>query len=154
VLHTDALIAVPSANGVLPASAPARVVVRFCERLRHLPLGVWAELAESASLSGSRSSAASQRLREHVDRLPGVATHVTPRVQELVSVAEEFVPPAVAARMRNTALTAALALLVREKLSSDDFDTLYEPFARAIPVAELERDLPKVQRIFTNGRPA
>ena len=154
MLHTDTLIASPPTNGVPPVSGAARVVIRFCERLRHLPLGVWADLASAAPVLGNGVSSARERLRDRVDSLPGVVTHVTPRIQELAAVAEEFVPPAVSARMKSTALTAALALLVRDQLSSEDFNTLYGPFAQAIPVSELERDRPKVQRLFTNGRPA
>src|SRR5690606_12902037 len=145
VLHTDALNAATDANGIPDRSAPTRLVVRFCERLRHLPLGVWAELATSEPSARPITAGALKRLHARLDRLPGVNTRVSNRVYELVAVAEEFVPSPTARRMKAAALTAALALLVREQIPDEDFRTLYEPFARTIPVAELENDIPNIR---------
>lgn len=121
-------------------------VHRFSERLRHMPLGVWAELAERvnvhlADAHGSReqsaTAAARARLREVADEMPGAVVRVRGRVLELISCAEGFLRPEVLGRMKKVALTAAIALAVRPHLAREEFDRLYAPFASAIPVDEL-----------------
>lgn len=146
MLHTDAFNAASAADSSLDTTIPARTVVRFYARLRKLPLGVWAELADTEPSARAISAAALKRLHARLDRLPGISTRVNRRVHELTAVAEEFVPAAAASRMKRVALSAALALLVREQIPEEDFRTLYEPFATVIPVAELEGDATGVRR--------
>lgn len=131
-----------SSNGVSTGDADpgTRIVVRFCERLRHLPLGVWADASERVERADSLARAARGRLRQTVERMPWAKGHVTPRVNELVSVAEGFVAPGTTARMKKVAVTAALALVARPDLSDEDFKWLYAPFADTIPLDSLERD--------------
>src|SRR5690606_20500430 len=79
-----------SSNGASTGDADpgTRIVVRFCEKLRHLPLGVWAEASDRVERADNLARAARARLRQTVDRMPRARGHVTPRVNELVSVAE------------------------------------------------------------------
>lgn len=121
-------------------------VQRFSERLRHMPLGVWAELAERvnvhladapASREANASAAARARLREIADQMPGAVVRVRGRVLELIACAEGFLRPDVLVRMKKVALTAAIALAARPQLASEEFDRLYAPFASAIPLEDL-----------------
>ena len=124
-------------------------VKRFSERLRHLPLGVWAELADRiaddrdtgfeprADDPNAIAAAARARLRQVADGMPGAVTRVRGRVLELVSCAEGFFRPDVLRRMKKVALTAAIALTARPQLAQEEFDRLYEPFAGVIPLEDL-----------------
>lgn len=122
-------------------------VQRFSERLRHVPIGRWAELADRVTLSRSAdapyaddpnaTAAARARLREIADGMPGAVTRVRGRILELVSCAEGFFRPDVLRRMKKVALTAALALTARPYLAPEEFDRLYEPFASTIPLSDL-----------------
>lgn len=124
----------------------------FYQHLRRLPLGIWAKLAEDPELddaehpfllradehrSSSPDRRARARLRQIIDEMPGAAAQVRARVHGLVAVADGFVHPRAVARMRKVALTAALALVARPKLTEEEFGLLYRPFARAIPLNEL-----------------
>ena len=126
------------------------LVRAFVERLRHVPLGVWAALAEEhepdelpalADGATAADDAARARLRRLVDETPGHAALVRRRVLELTAAAEGFVHPATVGRMKRAALTAALALSVRPGLASGDFERLYAPFAAVLPLEELEAEL-------------
>jgi hypothetical protein len=134
---------VPIRSAEIPVS-----VQRFSERLRHLPMGMWAELSErtgQTSVADARVAAhdanagavARRRLREVANSMPGAVVRVRGKILEMVACAEGFVRPDVIARMKKVALTAAIALTARPHLAPDEFDTLYEPFAGAIPLADL-----------------
>lgn len=120
-------------------------VMRFSERLRHLPLGIWAELADrvgqrtddGAMVVDPNSAAARRRLRQVVDDMPGAVTRVRGRIHELIACAEGFFRPDVLLRMKKVALTAALALTARPHLAPEEFDRLYEPFSAVIPLEDL-----------------
>lgn len=121
-------------------------VMRFSERLRHLPLGIWAELADrvgqrrtddGATGVDASAAAARHRLRQVVDDMPGAVTRVRGRIHELIACAEGFFRPDVLLRMKKVALTAALALTARPHLAPEEFDRLYEPFAAVIPLEDL-----------------
>ncbi|HSJ64829.1 MAG TPA: hypothetical protein VK922_13120 [Gemmatimonadaceae bacterium] len=131
-----------------PQDAPFRAaeipvsVIRFSERLRHLPLGIWAELSERIGRTGDGytefdAAAARRRLRQIADGMPSSVTRVRGRILELVSCAEGFFRPDVLSRMKKVALTAALALAVRPHLAADEFARLYEPFSSVIPLDDL-----------------
>lgn len=146
----------PEHGAPLHAGGLPPLVRAFVERLRHVPLRAWAELAEEADpgaldapdrhhaladraptpLDGARA-----RLRSLVDETPGHAALVRRRVLELTAAAEGFVHPATVALMKEAALTAALALSVRPSLAPGDFEELYGPFAAVLPLAELEAEL-------------
>ena len=111
-------------------------VKRFSERLRHLPLGVWAELSDRiddaretgiSALTDEHNAvaAARARLREVADQMPGAVSRVRGRVLELVSCAEGFFRPDTLRRMKKAALTAAIALTARPQLAQEEFDRLY-----------------------------
>ena len=130
------------------------LVRAFVERLRHVPLGVWAALAEehepddvpmladrAAARAADRDGGARARLRRLVDETPGHAALVRRRVLELTAAAEGFVHPATVGLMKRAALTAALALSVRPELADGDFERLYAPFAAVLPLEELEAEL-------------
>lgn len=122
-------------------------VKRFSERLRHLPLGVWAEVSERMdddeteptpyTYDHNAAAAARARLREVADGMPGAVTRVRGRVLELVSCAEGFFRPDTLRRMKKVALTAAIALTARPQLAQEEFDRLYEPFSGVIPLEDL-----------------
>src|SRR5690606_13779997 len=76
VLHTESHRAAPAAGGIPHSDPPTRIVVRFCERLRHLPLGVWADASERLAELEGATSAARRRLRATVDRVPGAVARV------------------------------------------------------------------------------
>lgn len=144
-LHRPSTPALTTTQEIRSAEIPLSVQ-RFSERLRHMPLGVWAELAERvnvhladapASREASASAAARARLREIADEMPGAVVRVRGRVLELISCAEGFLRPEVLVRMKKVALTAAIALAARPQLASEEFDRLYAPFASAIPLEEL-----------------
>jgi hypothetical protein len=134
-----------------PSDVPFRAaeipvsVQRFSERLRHLPLGIWAELAErfdqgytdDGMPNAMETVAARHRLREIVDRMPNAVARVRSRVIGLVSCAEGFFRPEVLMRMKKVALTAALALAARPYLAPEEFERLYAPFAAVIPLEDL-----------------
>jgi hypothetical protein len=120
------------------------VVVEFNQRLRKLPLGAWADAAVQNEEPGRveppaageqlpPTEAARARLRQIADDMPSVVTQTRRYVHDLVGVAECFVEPEVVARMKKTALTAALALVARPALGEEDFARLYAPFADFIP---------------------
>jgi hypothetical protein len=133
---------VPIRSAEIPVS-----VQRFSERLRHLPMGMWADLAEQMGSQRSGApraphdpnavAAARHRLRQVADSMPGAVIRVRGRILELVSCAEGFIRPDVLARMKKVALTAAIALTARPHLAPEEFDRLYEPFAGAIPLEDL-----------------
>ena len=122
--------------------------VAFLERLRRLPLGVWADaaarlddeggLATDDGVSTPVTDAARARLRQLVDRTPTVAARVRRRVHDLVAVAQGFLHPREVARMKKAALTAALAVHVRPALRPDEFARLYAPFAALVPLETLD----------------
>jgi hypothetical protein len=119
--------------------------MQFTERLRRLPLGIWASVAEArpARAPGGESdaegadAAARARLRRAADEMPGTVARLRQRVYGLVAVTEGFVPPGASARMKKVALSAALALAVRPYLTEADFARLYRPFAEVIPLETL-----------------
>jgi hypothetical protein len=138
---------VPPEEPIRAAELPV-AVKRFSERLRHLPLGVWAELSEridyvrEADLTSyaedhNAVAAARARLRQVADGMPNAVTRVRGRVLELVSCAEGFFRPDTLRRMKKVALTAAIALTARPQLAQEEFDRLYEPFAGVIPLEDL-----------------
>lgn len=118
-------------------------VKRFSERLRHIPLGVWAEVSErlddetADTRHGPNAAAARARLRQIADTMPGAVSRVRGRVLELVSCAEGFFRPDTLRRMKKAALTAAIALAARPQLAQEEFERLYEPFSGVIPVDDL-----------------
>ena len=124
-----------------------REILGFYERLRHVPLGLWAAAAESVpTRAPSRrpdggpvtpGAAARARLRRAVNGMPGVVAQSRRRVLDLVSAAEGFVHPSSIARMKKSALTAALALGARPALGEEDFAQLYAPYAALIPLQAL-----------------
>jgi hypothetical protein len=126
-------------------------VLAFLQRLKRLPLGVWADVAftrtarpTDVTLSqGSPSSLADARarLRKLIDTRPAVAARIRPRVYELAGVAQAFLHPAVVARMKKVGLAASLALAVRDHLAEEDFEQLYAPFAELIPIKELAGEM-------------
>jgi hypothetical protein len=136
----------PPAEPIRAAEIPVSVK-RFSERLRHLPLGVWAELSDriedvndsdlGAYPNRNTIAAARARLRQVADEMPGAVTRVRGRVLELVSCAEGFFRPDTVRRMKKAALTAAIALTARPQLAQEEFDRLYEPFAGVIPLEDL-----------------
>ncbi len=127
------------------------VVLAFLQRLKRLPLGIWADVAFTRTArtadvtvrNGAASSLAEARarLRKLIDTRPGLAARIRPRVYELAGVAEAFLHPAVVARMKKVGLTASLALGVRDHLSEEDFEQLYAPFAELIPIKELAGEM-------------
>jgi len=125
----------PTVSGGLDAMP--RDLLGFYERLRHIPLGVWAAAAATPTATdvapGGTATDARHRLRQIVDGMPHVAAQSRRRVLDLVAAAEGFVHPSVLARMKKSALTAALALVARPALDEDDFAQLYGPFATLIP---------------------
>jgi hypothetical protein len=135
-----------------PSDVPFRAaeipvsVLRFSDRLRHLPLGIWAELAErigqahaddGAPIATIELAVARHRLRQVADGMPSAVTRVRGRILEMVSCAEGFFRPEVLLRMKKVALTAALALAARPYLAPEEFNRLYEPFAAVIPLEDL-----------------
>lgn len=149
----------PEHDAPLRAGGLPPLVRAFVERLRHVPLGVWAALADEheppesgetgetgerdgvADWTPERESGPRARLRQLVDETPGHAALVRRRVLELTAAAEGFVRPATVRKMKKAALTAALALSVRPTLAAGDFEQLYAPFAALLPLAELEAEL-------------
>lgn len=135
---------VPQEDPIRAAEIPV-AVKRFSERLRHIPLGVWAEVSEhmddegtaDAPRQGPNAAAARAKLRLVADTMPGAVSRVRGRVLELVSCAEGFFRPATLRRMKKAALTAAIALAARPQLAQDEFDRLYEPFSGVIPLDDL-----------------
>lgn len=130
------------------AELPA-IVVDFYQRLRQLPLGVWVDAAQAVEPTTGRveppapgeqlppADAARARLRSIADGMPSIVTQTRRFVHDLVGVAECFVHPAIVARMKKAALTAALALVARPALGEEDFARLYAPFAGFIPPSVL-----------------
>lgn len=146
----------PEHDATLRAGGLPPLVRAFVERLRHVPLGVWAALADEhepaedgepaerdalADWTPGRESGPRARLRQLVDETPGHAALVRRRVLELTAAAEGFVHPATVRKMKKAALSAALALSVRPTLAAGDFEQLYAPFAALLPLAELEAEL-------------
>lgn len=149
--HTRSAFPASVAGPIQPHDeTAARVVREFCRRLRQLPLGAWVQAAARAAEMDEVLRPARARLRACVDRMPRSGVHVIPRVQDLASVTEGLVNPITSARMRKVALTAALALFARPQLSADDFRLLYEPFADAIPLADLERGFTPPMRLVVS----
>ena len=145
----------PQDDTIRAAEIPVSVK-RFSERLRHLPLGVWAELADridyvrhadlpTYSEDHNAVAAARARLREVADGMPGAVTRVRGRVLELVSCAEGFFRPDTLRRMKKVALTAAIALTARPQLAQEEFERLYEPFSGVIPLEDLMVNASAVQ---------
>lgn len=129
------------------------LVRAFLDRLRRLPLGEWVDAGRSLEALdrrgtlGATPSASTLRsqLRQTVNAMPVLARQVRARVLDLAAVAQGFVHPAEAARMKRAALAAALALAARPSLATEHFVVLYEPFAVLIPIASLQHvDLPGV----------
>ena len=129
------------ANGPAIFSSLPPVAMAFCERLRHLPIGTWADavqLSTAAPPGGVAATAAARvRLRDVMNDLPVVTTQLRRRVADLAAVAERFVRPPTVARMQKAALTAVMALVARPRLGSEEFGRLYAPFATIIPAHEL-----------------
>lgn len=134
---------VPQDDPIRAAEIPV-AVKRFSERLRHIPLGVWAEVSERLEdetvdtvRRGSNAAEARAKLRLIADTMPGAVIRVRGRVLELVSCAEGFFRPDTLRRMKKAALTAAIALAARPHLAQEDFERLYEPFSGVIPLEDL-----------------
>jgi hypothetical protein len=141
-------------------------VLAFLERLRRLPLGSWATAALEADgvdtiaalsdvpVTRDDGSEARRRLRVIVDGMPGVAAQTRRRVHDLVAVANGFVHPAIVARMKKSALTAALALVARPRLGDEDFHELYAPFATLVPLRSLAQRSPASAAAAAESRAA
>lgn len=120
-----------------------RVALEFHQRLTHLPIGAWANVA-SDDAHGSHASArdpdarARHRLRRVMNARPATVARVRCRIEDTMAAADGFVSRSVMPRMQRVALTAALALVARSELPTEDFRRLYRPFEDLIP----ERELP------------
>jgi hypothetical protein len=138
-----------------PASSEsASIVLAFYQRLRRLPLGLWADAARpAAALPGVARAAqlpgkhARAQLREVMNARPRTVARHRRRVQHAVAVAEGIVDGPAAMRMKKVTLAAALALTARPLLPEDVFARLYAPFAELIPL----RDLSSPPRATTLG---
>jgi hypothetical protein len=118
-------------------------VARFTERLADLDLDEWLTLsAEPAEDAATRSTtfAMLEALIGHL-RVGVLAWSVADDVETLVHCvlndAQSLAGRGHVARLRlarNAARAAALALLMRPQLRGDDFDVLYRPFARLVPL--------------------
>lgn len=133
-------------SGGVPAhdvEALPRVALEFHQRLTHLPIGVWANVA-SDDAQGTHTpdrdpdARARHRLRRVMDGQPATVARVRRRIEDTMEAADGFVSRSAIPRMQRVALTAALALVARADLPAEDFHRLYRPFADLIP----ERELP------------
>lgn len=128
-------------HGVHGGALPA-IALEFTDRLRHLPLGAWADAAGAAPPADAHdqapAAAARARLRVIADDMPSVVIQLRARVNNVVGAAEGFVHQSAVGRMKKTALTAGLALVARPALGEEDFARLYAPFADLIPARELD----------------
>lgn len=124
----------------------------FHQRLLHLPLGRWVEVAlsdphaerapDDCLIAASPSdvlqdAAARARLRAVLDQRPALVSQIRQRVVATAAAARGFTSDAVVSRMTRVALCAALAIIARPDLEDDEFERLYRPFERLIPVNEL-----------------
>ena len=133
-------------NGADPRSflsALPEVALLFHQRLMHVPIGKWAEVA-AGDANGEHASSrdpdtrARHRLRHVMDKHPETVVRMRRRIDDTIDSAEGFVSNRMLPRMKRVALTAGLALVARSQLAADDFARLYRPFEDLIP----ERELP------------
>lgn len=117
------------------------VALRFHQRLTHVPLGAWAEVA-SRDANGEHvpmrdpDACARRRLRRVMDAYPATVVRVRRRIDDTIAAADGFVSRPMIPRMQRVALTAALALVARSQLAAEDFQRLYRPFVDLIPDRE------------------
>lgn len=124
-------------------SALPEVALHFHQRLMHVPIGKWAEVAADDANGDHASSRdpdarARHRLRRIMDEYPDTVVRMRRRIEDTIDSAEGFVSRRMLPRMKRVALTAGLALVAKSQLASDDFARLYRPFEDLIP----ERELP------------
>lgn len=136
----------------LPPTDLPPIVLDYLNRLRHLPVGAWADagqalyMAEQTAGSSGRPgpvAAARATLRRVVGRMPGLAAQTQRRVQDMVEIAGACLQAETVAPMRRAALTAALALATRDAIGNKAFERLYAPFEPFIPFAVLEEPGPE-----------
>lgn len=124
-------------------SALPAVALHFHQRLTHVPIGRWAEVA-AGDANGEHASSrdpdtrARHRLRDVMDKHPETVVRMRRRIDDTIDSAEGFVSDKMLPRMKRVALTAGLALVARSQLPAEDFARLYRPFEDLIP----ERELP------------
>jgi hypothetical protein len=131
-----------------PYGPQTRAVRRFLERLSRLDAREWV-IAARAYQAMSRDPAAAgadgalAAAFERTGREAARDAAVGPLVQlARAATAAAAAGPATAGveddALAEVALAAALALIVRDALSADDFMLMYAPFAELIPLATLE----------------
>ncbi len=111
-------------------------VLGFYNRLRHLPLESWIDIAARAEVDDGLAPAASA-VEAAASTVPGAVHRVRRAVEGIASGASAFAHPADVARMARVATSAALALVARSELEPHTFDRVYGPFADVIPTEGL-----------------
>ncbi len=126
----------------------------FHQRLLHLPLGRWVEVAMTDPHADrapvdelvrfgelvddvARDAEARARLRAVLDAYPAMVAQIRARVASTAAAARGFTSDDIVSRMTRVALCASLAIVARPDLADDEFARLYRPFERLIPINEL-----------------
>jgi hypothetical protein len=135
----------PMHAGAADKELPA-VVIDYLLRLRRLPVGAWNDAAQAlvaaernagSTPSATSIAAAHATLRRIVAGVPGLAVQTQRRVQNMVEMAGTCMHISDCTKMKRAALTAALALAVRQSLGEPLFTQLYAPFEPFIPLEDL-----------------
>lgn len=111
-------------------------VLAFYNRLRHIPLESWIDIAVRGEADSSRAEAA-RAAEEAADSVPGAVVRVRRAVEGIASGASAFAHPTDVARMARVATAAALALVARADLEAPIFERVYGVFADVIPAEGL-----------------